>query len=1607
MNQLEKDIFNELIKDREESSRAIKKKSMRGVEESVVQKYSEKAHFIYELLQNADDCNATEVHFELHRDGLRFWHNGSVHFSIISPSLENDDTYDGPNGHINAIVAIGNSAKGGTQEYKIGKFGVGFKAVFQYTSTPYIYDDNFYFYIKDLIVPVMLDFDDGKRKQGETLFYFPFNKDGMSAEQAYNEISEKLQNLQFPLLFLNHLKNLYWSVEGLNGEYNQKEETLDGFDAEVRKVKQLFTSSVPGKSRIEKLILFSRVEETKSLKYSVGFMLNDEEDSIIPMLVPVMCYFPTAKSSGLNFIVHAPFQLIDNREGLNDNTWNKGLIKKLAELAAESLLPLCSLHLVHDNIFDIVPYRSNSAFSFEHDFYVEFEKVMKSQPVIPCQDGEYVTAGHAYWPSSKTVTEFLPQEQLRALVKDKEARWVFVKNNYKTMAPANRDLAAYLDRIIKDEKTELLYIDNTYKLVGRDRKHRLDESAIFTMFDSFFIEAQPLSWLHLLYKYLLEVESSRKEVKTKPIFLNTNKKAVAAFKYDRSSKSYERTLFIDTVEGSNLPTLLPELLENETTREFIKEFGIGKPNLRDEIYNDILPMYVGNQEIDTSSHFRKFYEYYKICPKENMGSFLDMIRDKEFINSYDCRIESPSEEDVFRNKPIEVYFGSEGLKEYFSGSSETVWFLDEESFEDLYNEFGKENVQEFMEKLGVRRYLRKMERRYIDVGCDSSYLYWLEWHKNITVRSKNIIDYYFPLFEDNLDNLTKVKSLEIWKAVLYEIENVQNVSELLQGRHVFAYKTDKFDSYLLWMIKNKAWLFDKEGRVCKPADILLSDLDGQYDLISKSAKLLCGLLPFNVRKASIDEALTKARTILDEDAIVKLLEEATRAAEKNGEEGDNAQIDNSYDIKRQELQEAEEGDEPNENNEGGNEDSGLSMELDPKKIEEEIRKRLEEDAKKKQDRKSLVDSINNSKKYSHDWFWNYIKLMATYSEKLSQDNKASLSFASITPEKNNKRFFILDGSGRYIPEGITEAEGVSIQLMYSDGSASDIIDVEGVSRIGQKIQILTKNEVSDLVIGKMSSVTRIDFNYTPVVNLLNRLQVAFANPYFVDKWDDIKEALPSIRYIYGPPGTGKTWTIGKKIETITEGNKAHILVLTPTNTAADEVCKKLRDGERKVNAVRLSKATNIELQEMGGVYFDSLSMTELEQIPVVASTIHRLPYFELQGDEDNDNCKLFQYPWDYVVFDESSMIGLHYIVFAIMAIYKVNKRARFIVAGDPMQIPPIVEITDDEIENFSIQDENIYKMMGVSSFENTASQIRSKDEVENLNMQRRSVPSIGQLYSDLSYSSLLKHFRPEKPEKELPMAFQSIMKTAVTFIDMPLVKTVDAYRIFKLHGSSYHFYSAIMVMEMLKRFDAENSKGQNQEWSIGLISPYKAQAILMDKLVSSYGFSSKLRVVSDTVHGFQGGECDIVFFVCNPNSYALGNMNGKMRERCLMFKQYIYNVAISRARDYLVVIHPFSWERNNLYINRITNSYRLINGRCEFIPFRELELKLFGVMDYIKNNSYVTSHDAVNVYNTILGKKYILKYGVDSLDVQVIAAKAEEMPQFGRICNSPTVSIRI
>ena len=203
MNSIENSFFSLLTKDRRESSTLLQKPSTRGIMKSVVEKYSDQAHFIYELLQNADDAKASYARFVLFKDKLVFAHNGSRHFSISNPKTEDIDSSKGILGDINAITSIANSNK--STEATIGKFGVGFKAVFQYTAHPEIYDPKFSFRISNFIVPELIREGHNDRKQDETLFVFPFDNPNKSIKESYEDIEEKLKRLKHPVLFLTNL----------------------------------------------------------------------------------------------------------------------------------------------------------------------------------------------------------------------------------------------------------------------------------------------------------------------------------------------------------------------------------------------------------------------------------------------------------------------------------------------------------------------------------------------------------------------------------------------------------------------------------------------------------------------------------------------------------------------------------------------------------------------------------------------------------------------------------------------------------------------------------------------------------------------------------------------------------------------------------------------------------------------------------------------------------------------------------------------------------------------------------------------------------------------------------------------------------------------------------------------------------------------------------------------------------------------------------------------------------------------------------------------------------------------------------------------------------
>ena len=168
------------------------------------QLYSDKAHFVYEFVQNADDNKSRCLELQLGKD-LLVWNDG-CRFS------EKD---------VRSICSIGLSNKDLTQ---IGTFGIGFKAVYNYTDLPEIYSGDERFCIRNLIEPKGIDGRPPRViehvNQGRTVFRLPF-KDRLGQKDIAS-LKKRLGNLERSLLFLRHLKTVQWRDErdGQTGSYS-------------------------------------------------------------------------------------------------------------------------------------------------------------------------------------------------------------------------------------------------------------------------------------------------------------------------------------------------------------------------------------------------------------------------------------------------------------------------------------------------------------------------------------------------------------------------------------------------------------------------------------------------------------------------------------------------------------------------------------------------------------------------------------------------------------------------------------------------------------------------------------------------------------------------------------------------------------------------------------------------------------------------------------------------------------------------------------------------------------------------------------------------------------------------------------------------------------------------------------------------------------------------------------------------------------------------------------------------------------------------------------------------------------------------------------------
>jgi hypothetical protein len=1219
----------------------------------------------------------------------------------------------------------------------------------------------------------------------------------------------------------------------------------------------------------------------------------------------------------------------------------------------DSLLILKDLKLINDDIIRIIPYKQLS--DFFNPFYETIKEKLQTEELLPANDGTYISKENAYWAVAPDLTQLFSNKQLALLTKNPNAKWVFTTIG----RTKDTDITEYIDGGNKSPRN--------YKEPNLITNNVDFENDIAKWIDGDFIERQSFEWLHKFYEYLSERKSYQDKFKTKSIFKDSKGNAVAA--YDEKK---ELILFLptDSEISSYITTVHKSLLKNKTSKDFIHSFGIKQPSFRNEIYNCILPLYDEDGNINTDKHFEKFFQYYKECPNNEIDSFIQLLEDKAFVSYY-----TKDDDTTYHGKANEIYYPSDDLLAYFETKPDTK-FLDLDNYRKQVNKSDWKLFEEFIGKLGVcelprifKTELNGRQRDKYNLSYYTQYSYLYEFNFDGLEENLN-----FCSINSDMDKRISISTMS-WKYLVAKFKQSINNSNFLKFHHNYFYRQDNneyLDSPILTQLREKKWLVTKNGKFVAPHEITINELSDEYDKSNKLIELM-GFKPLIV--LSEEERIARMFENEDEAKLAKHLLDVHKAkqnaqreirypGEANNESNDwldSITKDNSEKFQIIESQQNEDEKEERKMEIFFNEDEEFAKGVD------ELKKQLEI----KKSRVDLVSKINESKKYSYEWFEAYLKLLNTYGEKQSTTKQKSVSFLEIKPYKTDNKYFLLCGANNYISSEIENAEDFHVSFVFGNGKKENIT-VEGVSKKGQDLLIYCRESLPTNILSRLSSIFRIEIKFTPVIDLLDRLYKAFTHNNYIDKWQDIEEAMPSLNYIYGPPGTGKTTALCNKInEIVTDNANAKFLVLTPTNKAADVLCKKLWDINSDIFAVRLGHPTDPDLEEEA-LYRDTVTSDDLNDINAVVSTIHRLPYFEITHFG-----KLFQVHWDYVIFDESSMIGLHYIVFAIFVLYKTNSKTKFIIAGDPKQIPPVIEVNDSELENFDFQDENIYKMLGLESFNPTEQRIREQDEIKNLDMQYRSVKPIGQLFSELSYSKLLKHDREtnRKETKPLPEEFKKLVSANVTFIDIPLNQDNSIYKINKLLYSSYQAYCVILVAEIIKFFDKKND---GEQWTIGLIAPYKAQAILLNKLVTSYRISEKVKIYSDTVHGFQGDECDIVFFVCNPNNYYYTG-----HEKCLLSKEYIYNVSISRAKDYLVILHPYLTIKNNTFINKIKNSYRNNKfGVTRIIQATEVEKLLFNEEKHIENNSYTTGHDNVNVFGTSK-MEYFIKANDNAIDIQL------------------------
>jgi len=297
----------------EQLSRQPKAVSLSHAEELLSKRvYTQPGHFLFELLQNAEDAQARCFQVNFEADRVVIWHDG-LPFDIRD---------------LVGVTSIGQTTK---RKQQIGFFGVGFKSIYEVTDRPQIYSDVFCFEIIDVSIPRALERPAEVSEQGTTLI-LPLKKPFPELPQVARQMDPAV------LLTLSHLQEIRLGPDWLarrQGDCLSTHETKQVYWIQEQ------TLSYSGSREA------GRPDHTR-LMLAVLVDGDGQAQPPAPGAPTIYSYLPTSQDSGLRFLLHSHFDVPVDRERIHpESAWNRWILDQVPEVVAQ----LAARH----NILEVLP----------------------------------------------------------------------------------------------------------------------------------------------------------------------------------------------------------------------------------------------------------------------------------------------------------------------------------------------------------------------------------------------------------------------------------------------------------------------------------------------------------------------------------------------------------------------------------------------------------------------------------------------------------------------------------------------------------------------------------------------------------------------------------------------------------------------------------------------------------------------------------------------------------------------------------------------------------------------------------------------------------------------------------------------------------------------------------------------------------------------------------------------------------------------------------------------------------------------------------------------------------------------------------------------------